>query len=137
METEASICQSNFWIGIFFLNLFVANDLFNIIGGEIIESDEEYLKLFLHSKEGEKLRIKNTISNEIMRKSIKNTFLKEEDKNKIKLTMISSKIGAFFFNKMKRRNKVITNQAGPALNMKILGKNYNFQSTTSNNILIH
>ena len=72
-----------------------------------------------------------------MRKSIKNTFLKEEDKNKIKLTMISSKIGAFFFNKMKRRNKVITNQAGPALNMKILGKNYNFQSTTSNNILIH
>ena len=57
-----------------------------------------------------------------MRTTIKNTFLKDEDKNKIKLTVISSKIGAFFFNKMKRRNKVITNKTGPALNMKILGK---------------
>ena len=81
------------------------------------------MKLYLYSKGKEviKVEIKNTISHDIIKKTIERTFLKENHENILQLTMISSNIGAFFFNKIKRNNRIFTKKAGPALNMQILG----------------
>ena len=71
------------------------------------------MKLYLYSKGKEviKVEIKNTISHDIIKKTIERTFLKENHENILQLTMISSNIGAFFFNKIKRNNRIFTKKS--------------------------